>query len=192
MSDAIVRIPVINKSYVGLDMSLSGTGVCILTGNEIKVETIKTKPDDFSNDLERLKYIVAKVMERIPNTTSMICMEDFFTPGNSAQIGSAIKLAMLGTTMRLALYDKGLPFWTIAPTQLKKWITGSGASQKSLIIMSVFKVYGREVKDDNQADSMVLAHIAKALDESSVGLPKYQLEALGKIKSDRPRYNVSL
>jgi Holliday junction resolvasome RuvABC endonuclease subunit len=188
----IQRVPVTTKSYVGLDMSLSATGFCIRTGDEIRIETVKTKPDQFDNDLARLKYIVAEIMKRIPRSVGMICIEDFFTPGNAAQIGSAIKLAMLGTATRLALYDAGMPFFVIAPGQLKKWATSSGASQKSLIVMSVYKTYGIEVKDDNQADALVLAHIARALDGDTTELPKYQHEVLGKVKSERPRYNVSV
>lgn len=186
----VTRTPVTQKWYVGLDMSLSSTGICIKTGNEIKVETIKSKPDTAENDLARLKWIVAEVMRRIPKGVSMISIEDFFTPGNAQQIGAAIKLAMLGTAMRLALYDAGMPFFVISPSSLKKYILGKGVGQKSLIVMAVYKTWGIEVKDDNQADAMVLAHIAEALDGSKTDYPKYQLEVLEKIRSERPRYNV--
>ena len=187
----VSRAPVTQKCYVGLDLSLSSTGFCIKTGSEIRVETIKSKPDPAVNDLARLKYIAAEIMQRIPKGVSMICVEDFFTPGNAQQIGAAIKLAMLGTVVRMGLYDAGMPMFIIAPGQLKKYITSSGASQKSLIVMAVYKTWGIEVKDDNQADAMVLAHIAEALDGSKTDYPKYQLEVLGKVRSERPRYNVS-
>ena len=186
----MIRIPVTAKSYVGLDMSLSSTGFCIKTGDRVSVETIKSKPDSAENDLARLKLIAGEVMRRIPPATSMICIEDFFTPGNAQQIGSAIKLAMLGTVMRMALFDAGLPFFIIAPSSLKKFVTSKGTSQKSLVVMAVYKSWGVEVKDDNQADAMVLAHIAEALDGNETKLQKYQLEVLSKVKTDRPRYNV--
>ena len=186
----IPRMPVMERSYVGLDLSLSSTGFCIKTGNEIRVETIKSKPDTAENDLARLRYICNEIMMRVPRTVGMICIEDFFTPGNAKQIGAAIKLAMLGTVIRMTLYESGFPFFIVAPVQLKKFITSSGASQKSLIVMSVYKMYGIEVKDDNQADAMVLAHIAEALDKNTTEMPKYQLEVVGKVRKERPCYNV--
>ncbi len=148
---------------VGLDMSLTASGICIKQGSKITVETIKTTPATADNDLSRLKYIVGQVMQRIPLDTKMICIEDFFTPANAFQIGSAIKLAMLGTAIRLALYDAKFPFYVIAPSSLKKHILGKGVGQKSLIIREVFKKYGENVKDDNQADAIVLATIAEHL-----------------------------
>ena len=186
----VSRTPVTQKCYIGLDLSLSSTGFCLKTGSEIRVETIKSKPDDTPNDLARLKYITAEIMRRIPKSVSMICVEDFFVPSSMQMAGAAIKLAMLGTAVRLALYDAGMPFFVISPNQLKKWITSSGASQKSLIVMAVYKAYGLECKDDNQADSSVLAHIGEALDCPKAEYPKYQLEVLGKVRSERPRYNV--
>ena len=160
----VSRTPVTQKCYIGLDLSLSSTGFCILTGGEIRVETIKSKPDPAVNDLARLKYIVAEVMRRIPKGVSIISVEDFFVPGNRFQIGAGIKLAMLGTVVRMALYDAGMPFFVVSPSSLKKYILGKGVGQKSLIIMAVYKKWGLEVKDDNQADGCVLAHIGEQID----------------------------
>lgn len=169
MSTDICRSPVENKSFIGIDLSLSSTGFCLKTGSEIRVETIKSKPDDSPDDLARLKYIVAEVMRRIPKGVSMIGVEDFFVPGNRFQIGAGIKLAMLGTAMRLALYDAGMPFFVVSPSSLKKYILGKGVGQKSLIVMAVYKKWGLEVKDDNQADGCVLAHIGEQIDAALNG-----------------------
>lgn len=192
----VTRTPVTQKWYVGLDMSLSSTGICIKTGNDIKVETIKSKPDTAENDLARLKWIVAEVMRRIPKGVSMVCLEDFFVPSSSFQVGSAIKLAMLGTTTRLALYDAGMPFFVVSPNSLKKHILGKGVGKKDLIVREVYKKYGIDVKDSDQADALVLSCIAEQMSQALSGgmgdWPKYQKEvvaALLEAKKERG-YNL--
>lgn len=60
------------------------------------------------------------------------------------------------------------PVIVIGPTQLKKYILGSaqvagGQKTKQLIILNVFKHLGIEVNNDNEADAIVLAKIAKDL-----------------------------
>lgn len=176
--------------YVGLDMSLTGSGVCIKQGGKFTLDTIKTNPKTCDNDLMRLRHIVNKAMSMIPkNNVKMICIEDFFTPMGGHQMGAAIGLAMLGATMRLALYEAGYPMWIISPSQLKKFATGKGVGQKSIVVREVYKRWGIDTKDDNQADSVVLAYMAEALCITEKR-PQYQVDVLKVIMSDRPRYNV--
>lgn len=194
MSDGIERIPVTCVA-VGLDLSLSATGFVLKAGTRMTMETVKTEPKNFPIDLERLKHISNELMKKIPNDVTMVCVEDFFTPGNKTQIGSAIKLAMLGTVVRLALYERGIPFYIVAPSQIKKFCTGKGTCPKSIIIREVYKRYGVDCKDDNQADALVLANIAHVIAAIRAGnveenVPKFQLEVAQKIVDERPNYNV--
>jgi len=174
---------------VGLDMSMTATGFCLKEGVRLQLETIKTEPKGFPNDLERLKHIVKETVGRIPDNVRMICLEDFFTPANKAQIGAAIKLAMLGALVRVALYDRGLPFFVVAASQIKKFVTGSGASPKSIIVRETYKRWGIEAKDDNQADAAAMAYLAEALLHPEVEMPKFQKDVVNTILADRPRYN---
>lgn len=182
-----------DRFFVGLDMSLSATGFCLLKkgeSSEISFETIKSSPKASSNDLARLRDITNEVLRRIPRQTEMVCIEDIFVPANPFQIGAAINLAMLAAVVRLALFEAGYQFYIIAPGQLKKFITGSGASQKSLIIREVYKKWGLDAKDDNQADAIVLAHIAQAICTPELDLLKPQKEVVGKVVAERPSYNI--
>lgn len=183
---------------LGLDLSLTGTGFCLLSGSEMTVETIKTTPKTAVNDLARLVYIRDYIMKRIPQDIDLICVEDFFTPMNGAQMGSAISLAMLGTAVRMALYEEGLPFFVVAPGTLKKHILGKGVGQKDLIVREVYKKYGLDAADNNQADACVLAHIAEDLYRTIKGehlkLSKPQEDVIAKLLStkDERGYNVPI
>ncbi|MCK5016624.1 MAG: crossover junction endodeoxyribonuclease RuvC, partial [Candidatus Peribacteraceae bacterium] len=109
---------------------------------------------------------------------------------NRTQIGAAIKLAMLASTIRMALYEAKMPFYVISPGQIKKYVTGKGNAPKSIIVREVFKRWGLEVKDDNQADACTLAFMAAALVDIPAEMPKFQEEVLTKVINDRPRFNV--
>ena len=186
----IVRTPVAAPNYVGLDMSLSSTGFCCKEGSTLTVDTIKTTPRTCANDLARLRHICSEVMKRIPQNTRMICIEDYFTPSNRGQIGSALKLVALGTITRMALFEAGFPFYVVAPGTLKKFITGKGNAQKSMIIKEVYKRYGVECGDDNQADAYGLMLLAEGLAGCPDDYPKFQVECVDKLLSDGKSYNV--
>lgn len=179
------------RDFIGLDLSLTGTGFAFKRGSVVTLDTIKTVPKDFANDLDRLIHIRDSILGQLHHSTALICIEDFFTPQNSFQIGAAISLAMLGTAVRLALHERQIPFVIVSPPQVKKFVTGKGVGQKSMILKEVYKRWGIEAKDDNQADACVLAHIAEALiDGYNDQTPKFQVEVIDKVRADRPRYNV--
>lgn len=179
---------------VGLDLSLTGTGFCLLEEGSCSVKTIKTKPADFETDIDRYKHIVFEVNKHIPQETDLICVEDYFMPQSRAQFGAAISLVALGTLVRSRLHDNNFPFITVVPSQLKKWILGKGNGAKNLVIREVFKKLGLDAKDDNQADAIVLAHIAQDIVWKMNGIEppkatKPRKDVISTIISDRPRYN---
>ena len=103
-------------------------------------------------------HIRNEILLKIPADVSMICAEDFFSGPHA---GSGTRLAMLAATVRIALYERGKAFMIVAPTSLKKWITGKGVGQKDLIVREVYKRYGIETANDDEADAVVLALIAE-------------------------------
>lgn len=186
-------IPVVPGTdiFVGLDLSLTGTGFCLKRGDTLTIETVSTKPKDFKTDLDRLAHIRDTILRKVPANVKMVCIEDFFTPSNKMQLGSAIKLAMLGTVIRMTLHERGIPFVIIAPSQLKKFVTGKGTGEKSMILREVFKRWGINAADDNQADASVLAYLAEALVAPVTDdIPKFQAEVIRTVRKERPRYNV--
>jgi crossover junction endodeoxyribonuclease RuvC len=159
----IKRTP-LEPVFVGLDLSLTGTGVSVKQGGSITLDTIKTTPRTCTNDLARLRHIADECMKRIPKDVQMICVEDYFVPLNKAQIGSSMKLVALGTIVRMALFEAGYPFFIVSPGQLKKFITGKGNAQKSMIIKEVYNKWDIECNDDNHAEASVHSHMAEQIE----------------------------
>jgi len=182
----------VTQISVGVDISLAATGFARVMGNRSELMTIKTKPRDFPTPFERYEHIVNTILSGIPDCTTLIAIEDYYVPQSKAQFGAAINLVALGTLVRKALYDKGLPFIIIAPSQIKKFVTGKGNAQKSLILREVFKRWQIDAADDNQADAFSLAKMAEASERISRGdnaFPQYQLDTIRKVLKERPKYH---
>jgi crossover junction endodeoxyribonuclease RuvC len=148
--------------YIGLDLSLNGTGiVCLNEEGKIEgQELIKSSADKIIE--ERLKSINDIILELI----------DIYKKGNSGIVyveglsfgakGNAImQLAGLHYLIRINLCLKdGLKYDIIPPTTLKKFTTGKGNAKKELMLLEVYKRWGIEFKDNNLADAYSLARMA--------------------------------
>lgn len=182
------------KLFVGIDPSLTGTGVFILFGDkteEFKTLELGTKPHKFNSSISRCLHIVDKTIDFIEKELNddyeigMICCEDYFSGRNP---DSVIKLAELGTLIRYKLLMKGYPFFVVAPKSLKKFITGNGNAKKNVIIKSVFTKWGYNLSSDNVADASGLANFAKTFyrlqNEGEIELFKYEKEVFEKYNTN--------
>ena len=88
----------------------------------------------------------------------------------------------LGACIRMRLYTDGVPFIEVPPTSLKKFVTGKGNVKKDLMLLNVYKRWGYDTEDDNEADAYGLAQFGRALLGKNTGLPAVNLTALEKVK----------
>jgi Holliday junction resolvasome RuvABC endonuclease subunit len=106
----------------------------------------------------------------------------FLVPGRPV---SAI-LSVLGMMMRDEFKKRRIKYVDVAPNQLKKFVTGKGNGPKDQISMHLYKNWGIEAADNNQADAAGLAKIAQAVHFTRkgyniTGLTKPQQDVLGKV-----------
>jgi crossover junction endodeoxyribonuclease RuvC len=87
-----------------------------------------------------------------------------------------------GKFNRMRLYKEGLPFVEVPPTSLKKFVTGKGNVKKDLMLLSVYKRWGYDTEDDNEADAYGLAQFGRALLGKNTTMPSANLTALEKVK----------
>jgi len=147
--------------FVGLDMSLSGTGVCVGMGEDVNLKTIKTKPAEFPNFYRRVDYIVNEILLACSlQDIEMVCIEKPFISKSS--MGSNDKLIYLGMSIRKELCYRQIPFFDVHVSHLKIYATGKGNSKKHVMVKAA-EMQGIEVKDDNQADAYFLCQIARAI-----------------------------
>lgn len=165
---------------VGLDLSLTGTGLVILKDGEIlKQVLIKSKPrgDSPADEIIRLMKIRDDIMSFIDdvpvNEIELVAIEGLAFA--ITKTSSIMQLAALNYMVREALYNRCLSFVLVSPTSLKKFITGKGVGQKDVMMLETYKRYGVTLLDNNVCDGYGLARCAEAA-ICCEGLPKHQQE----------------
>lgn len=167
---------------VGLDLSLTAPGVASLNpGDSMTFGTLKPKAlstpaaplhvtDKTSRDEDaRLIQLADQVIEYVATATSsdedmlpsLIVIEGL---GFASQTSSAMTRAGLHFLVRTRLRSfTWAHVQIVAPSTLKKFVTGKGNSEKSLMLREVYKRWKCDCTDDNQADAVGLAYIGAAL-----------------------------
>lgn len=178
--------PLSNKKRIlGLDLSLTGTGWC-LWGCEYQHDEGLIDTDKMLG-LARMDHILSSIMEKLethptdqgPGNT-LVVMEDFSFGSKGS---SLFQIAGLGYIVRYRLWSQGINFILVPPTVLKKFVTGTGNSDKSVMLKETYKRWGADINDDNICDAYGLARIGRALlewDKDLVGFQKDALKQLSK------------
>ena len=118
---------------MGIDASLSSTGVCIAKSNNetieiIETSVIQTKKDDFKNEDLRIFYICKELAKKmIDNKVNRVVIEEQFMARNSKTVLSLRK--MLGAIMYL-VYEMGLELNYLYPTTVRKLLLNNGKAKK--------------------------------------------------------------
>ena len=171
---------------VGLDLSLTGTGIASIGEFGFDaVETIKTPAAKIKGH-DRL----AKILDQI---TSHVLGADLVVvegPSFGSQGDALHQMGGLWWMVSHRLWRLGVPYRVASPSQVKKYATGKGGGPdagKDAVVIAVTKRYPEAgVKDNNQADAVVLAAIGRRLlgEEIEESMPKANLEVMAKIREE--------
>lgn len=182
---------------VGIDPSLTATGIIVLRDGKVELaETTKNRPD--LGTIERVKLIrerIASIIENLINeektewqAPDLIAIEGF-SYGSKGR--SVFDIAYLGWRIREDLerfrIEDEIPWIEVPPSQLKKFATGQGNANKEIILQQVYKRWGVEFSDNNQADAYVLAQIGRAYLGDTEGLTAFQQEVIANLKGEKPK-----
>lgn len=150
--------------FVGIDPSLSSTGLYIIKDDGDKYWQIDTKPKDYVSSINRCLYISDIIVSQLKKNTDylsnirLITIQDYFS---GRQPGVVIQLAQLGTLIRYKLLKYGLPIIVAAPKKIKKFVTNNGNAKKQLMMKTVYQKWGFKASTDNLADACGMAHFSK-------------------------------
>ena len=178
--------------FLGLDLSLTGSGVYVLDehGNTVVAECLSTK----HYGVERLFFLREKLLAAInTNEITLACLEG----AAMHETGRLYDLGNLAGIVMLVLYDKGIPFISAAPLALKKYAGGVGKNTgKMTVMLDVFKNFGIEIRQPDICDAFVLSTIAKDyykryIVKEDITLKPYQSDVLKVIsKSESVAKNL--
>lgn len=151
------------RTTVGIDPSLTGTGIVVLQNGRVVEETlVKSKntggrPKD---EMLRLTAIVDSVREVVEKyQPELICIEGLaFMARNTSAL---VQLSGLNYLLRLSFGDT--PYIVVTPSSLKKFISGKGNAQKDLMLLETYKRYGVSFESSDLADAFGLSQVGHAL-----------------------------
>jgi Holliday junction resolvasome RuvABC endonuclease subunit len=157
---------------IGLDLSLSATGVCFGDG-ELRTLTPPSKDRD-----ARLLWFYGQLRD-LTAEDGIFVIESTAVYGH-ANGDTATLTGELHGIARLALRDR-LKAW-VAPASLKKLATGKGNATKPDMRAELLKRTGLDIRDDNQCDAYWLRAMGMAAyGDPVIDLPKSHTCAIGAV-----------
>lgn len=180
-------------NFIGLDLSLTGTGVVVI--DDYYKIIVREKLETPSFGAERL-YNLYKQLYRIISTEAsdakLACIEG---PSYLSEKGHLFEIGEWTGCVKLILFDLGIKYIVATPQQNKKYVLGKApaeGSKKELIILDIYKKFGEEIRENNIADAYVLSRIAHDLSLDQKGLPTYQQEVLTAIQKSKRKENIGV
>ena len=160
-------------NVLGIDPSLSSTGLACHDGN---LATIRTKAEQGDDRLIDLYWGIYSEIDRMGGEAwpVLAILEDL--PVNAMSAG---KTGQAQGVIRLVLADDDVLTLSIAPATLKKFATDNGRASKSELRERYQLDTGGDNKDDNQVDAYYLRQYGLALVASVLEIEDdYRLERL--------------
>lgn len=161
---------------LGLDLSITGTGLAHTVEGAVCTHLIKTNPKDRDGRLVQIQNTIREYA-----AGASLCLIEAPTPRSPSSVVSG----MVQGAARLVLLDMGIPYGTLMPASLKKYATGKGTGDKIPMAIAALKRAGLEFPDDNQCDAYWLWVAANDhLSHPVLDLPQLNRESLTKIKME--------
>lgn len=146
---------------VGLDTS-TRTGWVVLEhsmGSVIKLGHGELVADKKFKGLARLKELESLTTKMLKRYNPDIAIFEGYGYANAHTLATLVEI---GTVIRLAAFNKGIPILDVPPPTLKKFVTGGGAAKKDKMMLEVYKRWGFS-GTDNESDAYSLAQFGFAL-----------------------------
>jgi Holliday junction resolvasome RuvABC endonuclease subunit len=162
-------------NVLGLDLSITGTGVAHTLQGDVCTHLVKTKGKGDARLLE-IRTAVHKLC-----AGAQLALIEAPTPRSATSVISG----MVHGVVRAELIDLGVPYGTIMPAALKKYATGKGTGDKIPMALAALKRGGREFPNDNECDAWWLWVAAMDhMGEAPFPLPAVNRESLSKIRME--------
>jgi Holliday junction resolvasome RuvABC endonuclease subunit len=153
-------LPAGDFCVMGIDQSLTGTGVCVLEGHLVQThtKTIRSEKAGCARLCDIVDQLLALAALHHP---ALVAMEDVTRMASSASI---IPLTELYAAIKLGFYRANIPLRIQNQSTMKKFVFLQGdVSKDTRYMLRVFDATGKHFDDDNQADAYGHAWTARTL-----------------------------
>lgn len=172
---------------IGIDPSLTGTGLAYLDTDDhlvIPTETLTSKPNGTTLDdrRHRLLTIAEAIIYKAVAAGTHLAVIEAPSLGQARQ-GGTLDRHGLWWLLITRLAEARIDTAAVPPSCRAKYATGKGNAGKDEVLLAVARRYPHvDVRDNNQADALVLAAIGAHLAGHPIDeLPKSHLDALAKV-----------
>lgn len=143
---------------VGVDQSLTSTGVAYRVGGKLVTMTIE--PGKLRG-MHRLSYIRNKLLEVMSQVRpAMVVFEDYVM-GFRKTTGRLAHLGEVGGVLKLAAWGAGADIMIVPSATLKSVVAGNGKADKLAVQRALLKTYGYRVEQEDEADAAALLLIGE-------------------------------
>lgn len=172
---------VVGTVYVGIDQSMTSTGVAVLEDGVISVYRIKTDTKDGSS-YARISFIW-KTLKRLLKENHakfdqefVFCIEGYSMGSKGSRVYT---LGELGGYLRLQLLRTyKTPLLEVPPSTFKKFFTGHGGADKSKVVETLRDKYQLIITNHDEADAAGLCISAYKYDNCESNFTKDELKAM--------------
>ena len=177
-----------HRPVVGLDLSLTATGVCIIDGGVPDTFTVHSSVDPERTVLSLIGRCNS-IVDGIASQIVAVADDALFVVEGLSMHSKSSSLDRIFASWYLILgelhHRYGQEAAVVAPTQRAKYASGKGNASKDTVLLAVAARYPSVgVTDNNQADALVLAamgarHLGHPVEPS---LPVVNLTAMDAVR----------
>lgn len=183
-------------TYVGIDQSVGGFGLCMLvpSSDHYKVWVEKFPLDKYEGrevwQLHAVEDFLIEALKGWHDRIKLVAREGAaYAALNGREKAGAVAYAVDSTLYEWLPEPHGYPV-VIPPTKVKLFATGNGGASKDEVCAGVEKNWGVTFSNHNIADAYVLARMAYAIDTGIV-VTDYQAEVIDDILNPKPKSKKS-
>ena len=170
---------------IGVDLSYGSCGVIAIdtdTAELLEQKVISTTTEN--SEIERARQVWNEISALIIAPVDIIVVEGLaFAKGEKAH-----QMGYLHYRIReyLQAHEIHPQVLVPAPTQLKKFVAGTGQCKKELMLLKVYKRWQVEFGVNDLADAYGLARLGMAYVGAETDLIKTQQEVIAALKGEKP------
>jgi len=164
--------------FIGVDASLTNSGICIIQGDQYKLFQVPTKSGEFQCAEQRVRYIALEIKNKIESwldkdLSDVVCgIEDY---AFNARVGRAFALGEVGGFVKQVMWSRtGRVPLKVNIKTLKVFITGRGNVGKAHHLLYAFDKWGIKFPNDDVCDAYAIAKLMQSVFADPGSLFKYE------------------
>jgi hypothetical protein len=191
MKVRVKRLKTERKWAVGIDPSLTGFAMAFYCSGA--TDFLTARYTSKHKGIDRLIDIGGWMDQTLGEVTAydvgMVCLEGYAPNSKWGREVAGELCGMVKMELRTLFPDPVCYPTVVAPSMLKKFVTGTGNAKKDQMMMATYKKWGFEAKTNDEADAYGLARVAAAiLGIDQPGLA-YERDVLSRLEpwTEKPR-----